>query len=66
MALFHAHHTSTQGSLHYRLATLGYQTNNTSALHHEGIYIAKYIHWDNGVIPTALRGCDIRNGKYIF
>ena len=24
MALFHANHTLTQGSLHYRLATLGY------------------------------------------
>ena len=27
-ALFHAHHTLTQGSLHYRLATLGYQRYN--------------------------------------
>ncbi|MBF1520531.1 MAG: hypothetical protein HXN95_00690 [Prevotella salivae] len=25
MALFHAQHTPTQGSLHYRLAILGYQ-----------------------------------------
>ena len=22
-------------------------------LHHEGIYIAKYIHWNIGVLPTA-------------
>ncbi len=29
MALFPTHHTSTQGSLHYRLATLGYQKRNT-------------------------------------
>ena len=29
MALFHANHTLTQGSLHYRLATLGYQKRNT-------------------------------------
>ena len=29
MALFHAHHTLTQGSLHYRLATLVYQKRNT-------------------------------------
>ena len=29
MALFHAQHTLTQGSLHYRLATLGYQKLNT-------------------------------------
>ena len=24
-------------------------------LHHEGIYIAKIIHWDNSAIPTQLR-----------
>ena len=29
MALFHANHMLTQGSLHYRLATLGYQKRNT-------------------------------------
>ena len=29
MALFPANHTLTQGSLHYRLATLGYQKRNT-------------------------------------
>ena len=29
MALFHANHTLTQGSLHYRLATLGYRNRNT-------------------------------------
>ena len=29
MALFHANYTLTQGSLHYRLATLGYQKRNT-------------------------------------
>ena len=29
MALFPAQHTLTQGSLHYRLATLGYQKHNT-------------------------------------
>ncbi|MBF1522217.1 MAG: hypothetical protein HXN95_09390 [Prevotella salivae] len=32
MALFHAHYTSTQGSLHYRLATLGYQKRNTDGV----------------------------------
>ena len=32
MALFHAHYTSTQGSLHYRLATLGYQNATPTAL----------------------------------
>ena len=25
-------------------------------LHHEDIYIAKFIHWDNSAIPTQLRG----------
>ena len=25
-----------------------------TALHHEGIYIAKYIHWNIGATPTAL------------
>ena len=29
MALFHTNHTLPQGSLHYRLATLGYQKRNT-------------------------------------
>ena len=29
MPLFLANHTLTQGSLHYRLATLGYQKRNT-------------------------------------
>ncbi|EFV04072.1 hypothetical protein [Segatella salivae] len=28
-ALFPTNHTLTQGSLHYRLATLGYQKRNT-------------------------------------
>ena len=29
MALFPTQHTLTQGSLHYRLPTLGYQKRNT-------------------------------------
>ena len=29
MALFPTNHMLTQGSLHYRLATLGYQKRNT-------------------------------------
>ena len=29
MALFHTNHMLTQGSLHYRSATLGYQKRNT-------------------------------------
>jgi len=31
-ALFHAQHTLIQGSLHYRLATLGYQKRNTDGV----------------------------------
>ena len=32
MALFNTHHTLTQGSLRYRLATLNYQKRNTSGV----------------------------------
>ena len=32
MALFHANHTQTQGSLHYRLTTLGYRKRNTDGV----------------------------------
>jgi len=32
MALFPTQHTLTQGSLHYRLATLGYQKRNTDGV----------------------------------
>ena len=32
MALFHAQHTLTQGSLHYRLATQGYRKRNTDGV----------------------------------
>ena len=38
-ALFHAQHTLTQGSLHYRLATLGYQKRNTDGVE---TYISQY------------------------
>ena len=34
-------------------------------LHHEGIYIAKFIHWNNGTIPTALRRYNIHKGGCI-
>ena len=33
MALFSTNHTLTQGSLHYRLATLGYQKQNPYGVH---------------------------------
>ena len=32
MALFPTQYTLTQGSLHYRLATLGYQKRNTDSV----------------------------------
>ena len=32
MALFPTNYTLTQGSLHYRLATLGYQKRNTDGV----------------------------------
>ncbi len=32
MALFPTHYMLTQGSLHYRLATLGYQKRNTDGV----------------------------------
>ena len=39
MALFPTNHTLTQGSLHYRLATLGYQKRNTDGVE---TYISQY------------------------
>ena len=39
MALVHANHTPTQGSLHYRLATLGNQKRNTDGVE---TYISQY------------------------
>ena len=32
MALFPTNHTLTQGSLHYRLASLGYRNRNTDGV----------------------------------
>ena len=32
MALFHANHVLPQGSLHYRLVTLGYRKRNTDGI----------------------------------
>ena len=36
-----------------------------TALHHEGLYIVKYIHWNTDIKPTALRRYNIYNGGYI-
>ena len=35
------------------------------ALHHEDIFIAKYIHWNTDIKHTALYRCNIHNGEYI-
>ena len=41
------------------------RSTTLTALHHESIYIAKFIHWNIGITPTALHRYHIRNGKYI-
>ena len=49
--------TFTRGRLVPRRPRAIKRTTRTE-LHHEGIYIAKYIHWNNGIIPAVL--CDER------
>ena len=34
-------------------------------LHHEGMYIVKYIHWNTDIKPTALHRYNIHNDEYI-
>ena len=41
------------------------KSTTPTALHHEGISIAKYIHWDAGMTPTALHYEGISIAKYI-
>ena len=36
-----------------------------TALHHESVYIAKFIHLNNGATPTTLRSYNIHHGGYI-
>ena len=36
-----------------------------TALHHEGMYIVKYIHWNTDIKPTALHRYNIHNDEYI-
>ena len=50
MALLPIQHTLTQGSLHYRLATLGYQKRNTYGV---GIYILHYDFYNFGSHMTS-------------
>ena len=54
----------TQGRLVPRQPWAIKRTTPT-ALHHEGIYITKYIHWNTGIKPTALHHYNIRNGVFI-
>ena len=42
MALFPTNHTQTQGSLHYRLVTLGYQRYNAFSVELQMHYILCY------------------------
>ena len=55
---------STQGRLVPRQPWAIKRTTPT-ALHHEGIYIIKYIHWNTDITPTALHHYNIRNGRFI-
>ena len=54
----------TQGRLVPRQPWAIKRTTPT-ALHHKGIYIAKYIHGNIGIKNTALRCYNIHNGTYI-
>ena len=54
----------TQGRLVPRQPWAIKRTTPT-ALHHEDIYIVKYIHGDIGIKSTALYRYNIRNGIYI-
>ena len=54
----------TQGRLVPRQPWAIKRTTPT-ALHHEGIYIIKYIHWNTDITPTMLHHYNIRNGGFI-
>ena len=54
----------TQGRLVPRQPWAIKRTTRTE-LHHERIYIAKYIHWNTDIKPTALHHYNIRNGGFI-
>ena len=56
--------TFTQGRLVPR-QPWAIKSTTPTALHHEGISIAKYIHWDAGMTPTALHHEGISIAKYI-
>ena len=56
--------TFTRGRLVPRQPRAIKRTTRTE-LHHEDIYIVKYIRWNIGINPTALRCCNIRKGGFI-
>ena len=56
--------TFTRGRLVPRQPRAIKRTTRTE-LRGEGIYIAKFIHWNNSAIPTALRCYNIYNGGCI-
>ncbi len=65
MALFHANHTQTQGSLHYRLATLGYQKRNTYGVetfisYHDSHFFAPEFMVDYAEKIQRLQRCEMR------
>ena len=65
MALFHAQHTLTQGSLHYRLATLGYQKRNTYGVetfisYHDSHFFAPEFMVDYAEKVQRLQRCEMR------
>ena len=41
------------------------KSTTLTALHHESVYIAQFIHLNNGAIPTALRDERIHHGRCI-
>ena len=65
MALFSTNHTLTQGSLHYRLATLGYQKRNPYGVRQSAnilcaappfeIAIKSIPRWDSSICKHPLR-----------
>ena len=60
MALFPAQHTLTQGSLHYRLATLGYQKRNTYGVETFFLYYDSYFFAPEYMVDCAERTQHLR------
>ena len=56
MALYPTNHTLTQGSLHYRLATLGYQKQNPDGvlLSHEKLSFCATLPFEREVSPDMV------------